>query len=373
MKNANFTWILLFIPLTILCASKPKAAEISGRVVDADSKEPLPYANIIYGQKGTSSNEDGHFVLKVSDQNSKQITFKYMGYESRSINLDDMSENHEVELSPKAEMLESVTVYRADQVIADLLNHYQINYEYSDLLLKAYYKESIQAGNNFYYIGEGLFNIYLPTIYSEDEIQVEKVKTRKHEYDLVEELKLPHVTGHVSDMVNAATRRKHSFLSKDGHNHYSFQKEEYSYYDGREIFVISFEPKDKHARSRGTLYIDAESKAIIKAVYYPLIEIQEFWTFAKWTEEYKEIDGTWYIHRVSYSGEWIQEGEIIAYDANMIITDTNAIHGKPQFTNILAENAALFDEASNFSDTFWAEQNYLKLTEEERLSVATSE
>lgn len=65
------------------------AQTISGTVVDARSKDPLPGANII--QKGTtngvSTNENGKFNLKLDPKEPMIISVSYIGYKSRDINL----------------------------------------------------------------------------------------------------------------------------------------------------------------------------------------------------------------------------------------------------------------------------------------------
>lgn len=371
MKSVNPKWPLLILCLLPLFTVGAQGTELRGRIVDAESNTPLPYANIISNETGTSSNQDGKFILHLNDATAETaITIKYIGYQNFHTTAQYVKQNPEIKLIPESEILETVTVYSAENIIDDLINHYQINYEFNDLMLKSYYKESIQLSSNYFYIGEGLFDIYLPTVFSEDKTIVSSIKTRKKEFDGIDTIAVPHVTGHVSDMVNAATRRKSSFLSKEGRQHYEYSKEDLSYYDGREVFKIHFEPKDKLGRSRGTLYVDAESKAIIKADYYPLIENQLFWSHAHWTEEFKEIDGTWYIHRVSYVGEWTNDNQVYRYQADMIITDSEVIKSSPNLDHQLSDTASLFDEATSFSSEFWEEQNHLLLTEEEELALA---
>ncbi|MCV9385375.1 carboxypeptidase-like regulatory domain-containing protein [Reichenbachiella ulvae] len=371
-KNTNPKWFLMIVSMLVSAVLSAQPLEIRGTILDAVTQEPLPYANIVCGQEGTSSNQDGKFILHLSKANTNdRVSIRYIGYQSIEPTVAELIENSNIQLVSHSEVLEGVTVYSGENIIEDLINHYQINYEFNDLLLKAYYKESIQNTSSYLYIGEGLFDIYLPTIYSEDETTVSSIKTRKKEFNGIDSVQIPHVTGHVSDMVNAATRRKSSFLTMEGHKHYTFTKEEYSFYDGREIFKLHFEPKDKHGNSSGTLYVDAESKAIIKADYYPLIENQYFWSFAHWTEEFKEIEGTWYIHRVSYEGEWIDQNKVFTYHADMVITDSKVTKSTPQLSHEISDTASFFDEASDFGSGFWEEQNHMLLTEEEQLALAS--
>ncbi|UXP32602.1 carboxypeptidase-like regulatory domain-containing protein [Reichenbachiella agarivorans] len=352
-------------------ASELTHTSISGQILDSETREPLAFANIIYGNHGTTSNMDGHFVLNTDHQNKEtRLIIKYIGYETATLTLEDGGTGLVIELKPESKVLDGVTIYTADDVIKDVIHFHQINYEFKDQLLHSYYKESIQSDGDYYYIAEGLFSIYLPTIYSDNKLAVSARKTRKKEFVSLDTVKIPMIQGHVTDMVDGSARRKGSFLDADYINNYKFTKDEVTTYDGREVFKITYEPINKKATSQGTIFIDIESKAIIKAEYYPTLDRQTFWTNVMWTEEYKEIDGTWYIHRVSYQGEWEYKNKKYAYDALMVVTDFKNVSKKPYFKDELTEDAVFFKEASVFSDTFWANDTHLELTETERVSFA---
>ncbi|PIB36030.1 hypothetical protein BFP72_11800 [Reichenbachiella sp. 5M10] len=340
-------------------------------VTDAQTNEPLPYANIIYGSEGTSTNMDGSFVLTIDPLLEEQkLHIRYIGYESRHITLDEMDTNLYIELVSTSVVLDDIMVYSAEQIMSDLDGHRQINYEYGDQLLLSYYKETVTSNDDIYYLAEGIFDIYLPTIYSGDKTAVSARKTRKREFIALDTIEIPMITGHVSDMVNGATRRKGSFLDPNQRKNYIFSKEDLTIYDGREVFKIYYEPKTKKGTSKGVLYIDSESKAVIKAEYYPVIDQQNFWTNVKWTEEYTQVDGTWFIHRVSYTGEWKSKERSFAFNALMVVTDFEDAEGKPKLKNELSNNAIFFHEASTFSDSFWGIDNYVQLSEHERMSFA---
>lgn len=100
--------LLSFLLLPIaLCAQ----TTISGRVIDAESKAPIPYVNI--GVKrlasGTVSDEQGAFSLALK-QADEQITFSAIGYQAREVNGMDWKNGQAVELSRRAYELEQVEV-----------------------------------------------------------------------------------------------------------------------------------------------------------------------------------------------------------------------------------------------------------------------
>ena len=72
MRNAT-----LFILL--LSAALHAQQEFRGRVVDAETGEPLPYASIYVAEgKGTLTNEDGEFTLVTDNiEKIKEKAFKF--------------------------------------------------------------------------------------------------------------------------------------------------------------------------------------------------------------------------------------------------------------------------------------------------------
>lgn len=77
-------------------SSAPKielAFTIQGTIVDADTKEPLPGANIIsHSNNGTVADVDGNFNLNIVDDTMIQIA--YIGYDTKKISLTDIQQNN---------------------------------------------------------------------------------------------------------------------------------------------------------------------------------------------------------------------------------------------------------------------------------------
>ena len=89
-----------------------KTTLIQGKVVDAQSHEPIPGVNIYTKQYGTVSDIDGNFSFKLSP--SDTIKFSFVGYKDYYFSLDDSisSENIAIKISLSAAIqeLEEVTV-----------------------------------------------------------------------------------------------------------------------------------------------------------------------------------------------------------------------------------------------------------------------
>jgi iron complex outermembrane recepter protein len=94
---------------------------ISGIVLDAETQEPLTGANIIQEgtTTGTSTDEDGRFLVILTDNGSDRIIISFLGYESKTIEIGGISEPLEIFLQPSTILSAEVFVQalRADESI----------------------------------------------------------------------------------------------------------------------------------------------------------------------------------------------------------------------------------------------------------------
>ncbi len=98
----------------VLFKRKPQKRDIYGWVVDAETGETLPYANVyIAGTSiGTASNKEGRFRLSGVPPQNTILNAEYMGYAEKRITLDghNVTPNLFIELYPRELQTESVTV-----------------------------------------------------------------------------------------------------------------------------------------------------------------------------------------------------------------------------------------------------------------------
>ena len=84
MKKYYLFLTVLFSLFT--CVSVLAQTAVKGRITDAKTKEPLPFANIIFTATtvGTTSDFEGHYQLS-GDDTHKSITVSYMGYKKQTV------------------------------------------------------------------------------------------------------------------------------------------------------------------------------------------------------------------------------------------------------------------------------------------------
>lgn len=95
----------MFFPFSLLAQQR----QLTGRVIEAETNEPLPGVTIIVDKstRGVSTDIDGTFEIRVSD--SDKLIFSFIGMDSQTIEVKD--KNYlEVVLTPITSELDEVTV-----------------------------------------------------------------------------------------------------------------------------------------------------------------------------------------------------------------------------------------------------------------------
>jgi len=103
----------IFIILVLFIISSPSLFAqqlISGIVTDAKTKDPLAFANVSSSESnGTLTNINGSFTLTLGVTDSI-LKVSYIGYQTRSIDLSKDKKEFQIELAPKAQILETVQI-----------------------------------------------------------------------------------------------------------------------------------------------------------------------------------------------------------------------------------------------------------------------
>ena len=108
----------LFLFAFLLCIPVLNAQYIlQGRIIDALTKEPLPFVNVgvLKKELGTVSNEDGFFFLEVPDVFAKEtLRFSMIGFDERDFQVADLEaillSNNTLVLAEQTTFLEEVVL-----------------------------------------------------------------------------------------------------------------------------------------------------------------------------------------------------------------------------------------------------------------------
>lgn len=104
-------FILLFVAIDALCQS----GQLSGRILDSQTQEPLPFAHIFINNTtiGTTSDVDGNFLLQNVPVGINEVIYSFMGYQSYTAKLtvaDAQKVSVVIRLIPLLQELSSVEV-----------------------------------------------------------------------------------------------------------------------------------------------------------------------------------------------------------------------------------------------------------------------
>ena len=83
----SYYLLLFYLLIANLVSAQHK---LSGKVIDAASRQPLPFVNIIFNldpKMGTTTDIDGHFSYQ-SNSSLNTLSLSYVGYRSDTITVD---------------------------------------------------------------------------------------------------------------------------------------------------------------------------------------------------------------------------------------------------------------------------------------------
>jgi len=109
--------------------------ELKGLILDLEKQTPLPYANIyvLHKDKGTISNEKGHFSISISDlDKTDTLRFQYIGYKTKNITIGQLNTSSFVYLKENIINLSEILVFGntpdAKSIVKKVLENKDSNY-----------------------------------------------------------------------------------------------------------------------------------------------------------------------------------------------------------------------------------------------------
>ena len=136
MKSVFRTYILPFFVFLLLGFASSdvlgQSYSLSGKVTDEENRQPLAFVNVVIneGQHGVISDIDGKFEIAAQSPITK-VTFTYIGYETKTLEIQPNQKKCNVALKPTTFNLSEVTVEAgenpAHRIIDSLMAHRKAN------------------------------------------------------------------------------------------------------------------------------------------------------------------------------------------------------------------------------------------------------
>ncbi|NOT74865.1 MAG: carboxypeptidase-like regulatory domain-containing protein [Cyclobacteriaceae bacterium] len=266
--------IIVWLAFIVCFSAQGQNLTISAKVLDKETKEPLPFASVgIKGKPiGTITNLSGEFDFHFPEEyRSESFVISMLGYENYDVPASTLAGQKDIEIL----MLKSTTILNT-VVISDSLQGGDIlrialrridqNYPDGPFLLDGFYRDLKKVGGTYVSLLEAAIKIY------DDNYQQPRNKSKLRERVSLQEVRRSLGYSNKFTTYFDQDNLLEVLLLNNDVRYRLFPEEEFffsnlhretdSYYNGHEIFVVSHMNEFKLK-----LYIDKKSFGIIRVEY----------------------------------------------------------------------------------------------------------
>ncbi len=339
---------------------------IKGQLVDQKDNTPLAFAHLslVNGRLGTTSNEDGYFILQLPSHLAfDSLKVSYIGYQSKIIAIIELDrEEAVIRLKRGGIDLEEIVVRPkfVDPIllVKSMLRQLKRNYPQKGKNTTGFFRELIYLNTSpptEMLYAEGVLEFYKTgykkRVRPRDAVRIVKGVRKplfygyKHQQDT---LSLPAISqgSHLGILVDIV-KTLPDFLQHDFWQRYQFQHQGYTNLDTFSLHIVKFKPfqEKREGLFEGKLYIDANSMALVKAIFIPTRKAIERYNRVHTDRQrlpiklnsrvlevnYSHSQGTWYLHSGHVLNQYVDIRTNIPFTnkMDMIITAIQAGRGKP--------------------------------------------
>ena len=375
----------------------PVFLSIGGRVNDAQTAEPLPYATIgiSHRGRGTVTNFNGDFVLRISEECiDDTLSVSYVGYVNRLIPVrslpgNTMTISMERDYIPIPEII--IRAQDPQLIIRKTVASVANNYGTTPALLTGFYREGVYRRKEPQVYSEAVVQIYKsPYVRSLQNDQVRIVRSRKIEnLEVSDTLAVRLKAGLSATLSLDGIRHTFDFLDPESFGTYEYHLTDIVTVDGQTAYVISFKQHDwvTEPLMQGDIYINVDNYSLILAEFEvnPLYVDQTGQAFisrlpreysmkpeyVRYRARYRSVDGRYYLAHVRGDLGFIARGKKRIFSSRFNIFFELAV------TDHRTDNVDRFDHEelapvfSIFSRTiqgydagFWKDFDFLKPEED---------
>lgn len=257
-----------------------------GKVVDLKSNNSLPFATVeaLGSNTATVTNIDGEFTIKIEKtSNVSQLKISYLGFQNKIVNLAEFADqkSYSVKLEQSSIQLKQVTVRPKDAagLISDVLENIRNNYSDQPMMMRGFYRETIQRGRNYVSISEAIIDVYKGGYVNEYQVdQVKLFKGRKSaDVDKMDTVLFKVQGGPNTTILMDVVKNPYILLSEEYMEIYDFRLTDVITINDRLHYVISFNQKEyvDDPYYMGRLYIDMDKLAISEAEFELNVENED--------------------------------------------------------------------------------------------------
>lgn len=252
---------------------------VSGKVSDSITKAALAFVNVsIAGSTlGTVTNEDGYFTLKVPrTDRSITVLVSHVGYYATSLTVrGGLAHDMVFTLNPFSNLLKEGIITEYDDpetLVRDALEYKHRNYPQTAIQQRGFYRETTQKGSRFINISEAVIDLYKHPYYRS--VESDKVKIIRGRSLMssraADTISVKLMGGPTLAISTDVVKNEFDLFYKEDISSYNYTFKTSTIIEQRPQYVVSFTPRvtnDRYPLYRGTLFIDRETLAIMRAEY----------------------------------------------------------------------------------------------------------
>jgi thiol-disulfide isomerase/thioredoxin len=391
----RYAFLLLLVCNSLsLLAQEPASRTIEGVLLDAETREPVPYASIgVVGLSvGTTSNLEGSFSLKIPATvaaRSFSIKISCVGFESEVI-VDPVGPL-QIKLKPSRTVLREVLVFdktlSPEQIVRRAFSNIKKNYNIKPFFYQTFYRHYCKDDSLYGRLIEGAVDIYKRKGYKaqqpapgiKEEVRVTQLRrsfdnTKVNSghvpialysvmgTDLVAYQRKTRYTSLLSALFSGETSTLRRDLKK-----FTFTLEGTTEYDGVPVYRITYKsPVDSirmntggvlYASQEGTLYITTDTYAIVTSDHIS----KRPYAKTRQLIHYRKLNGKYYPYHAMKEGDnfYAQRNFTHNYHLELITTDIKT-KDFAKFKGKQPDKEALLK--IDYDSVFWQHYNILKAT-----------
>lgn len=363
--------------------------EISGKVIRADDKAPLPFATIaVKGTSmGTITNENGQFKLKIDKKHmTDTLQVSFVGYYDKQVTLQNIEGPLTIELKPGQVSLQEVIIRSTSgaYLVKKARKEFKNNYNSSAYNYEGFYREAVKSNSRYKFYTEALLQGYKPSWNAfaiNDKVAL--IKARKYTSLYSSDTLLIKLRGGIATCFQLdIVRNIPDFLMDSGEDMYNYQLNDIKVWKNTLVYVVSFHQKEyvKTAHLEGAMYISINDFAITGAEFRfnpdMLKESRDMFVLRKsrkikvtpehtnYQVAYSKINGRYYLRhvrgelslKVKKRGHFFAEK--YATTMEMVTTDIDTVNVfKPDRKELVKVNSIFSEPEVSYSQEYWKSIN----------------
>jgi CarboxypepD_reg-like domain len=366
---------------------------ITGKIIDDENSEPLPFATLALKNKGkgTVTNNNGDFGMKITPNLvNDTLSVSYLGYLGREIPVKKAFENN-LTIRMKREFISIPEIIIKNQnpqeIIYRALKSIPQNFGNTPVLMTGFYREGVLKKSELQTYSEAILQIYKSS-YSGTLLgdQIKVYKSRKIENtDRSDTLAIRLKAGLSTCLDLDGAKNIFDFISLESMTDYTYRMTDIVTYDNEAAYAIEFEQHENVDLPlfKGTIYINTVDYGILNAEFeinpklihkmkdtYITTASRGFNTWplsVKYSVSYRKMNNRYFLNHVRGDLVFSSNQKKRLFNSQFKVFFELAIT-ETQLTNVtrfdheeLAPIHSIFSKTiKNYDTQFWGNQDFLR-------------